>query len=230
MVPVTPGRYVHHMVKPWRCPNCRSRTGVPVRYGLPTLETADMAARGEVVLGGCVLGDDDPPRCCTSCRAALWPGGVFATPGAGDDRRIVLRRTLGGRRLEASVDEHLDLTLAWSDAAGEETLELHDGQLDLFLVFLLGRMLGDGARLVRWLRRNGVEFVGAVDGPVDRVGFTPDGMLTMSGPSGDLLVHSTLERLVLAAVSATFRRNGYRSITEFREWLATSAASFLRSL
>lgn len=218
------------MVTPWRCPNCRSRTGVPVQYGLPTLQAADAAARGEVVLGGCVLGDDDPPRCCTTCRAALWPGGVFATPGAADDRRVVLRRTLGGRTLEASVDDAIDVTLAWSDAAGEERLEMRDAELDLLLVFLLGPMLADGRRLGRWLRRNGIEHIGGLDGSVDRIGFTPDGMLSMSGPTGDLLVHSTMGRLVLAAVRVTFRRNGYRTITEFREWMATSAAAFLRSL
>lgn len=151
-------------------------------------------------------------------------------PGAGDSLRIVLHRTLWGRRLEASALDDLVVRVEWDERASEEPLVLDDGEFSVHLAFLLGPMLRDGPRLERWLRRNGIEFVGGVGGAVDRIGITPDGMVAMSGPDGDLLIHSTVPRLVLAALRATFRRNGYRTIAEFQEWLAMSAAAFLRSL
>lgn len=51
------------------CPNCGAR-GVPVAYGLPTVELAEAAERGEVVLGGCdpdEFGSDDEVLECGNC-------------------------------------------------------------------------------------------------------------------------------------------------------------------
>ena len=231
MVPVTPDRYVLLMVKPWRCPHCRSKTGVPVQYGFPTLASVDAAERGEVVLGGCVLGDDDPPRACTSCRAALWAGGVFAVPGAGDDRRVVLARTIGGRRLEASVSVDLDVTLAWRGSKPSEEPEVLDaGQLDLFVTYMCGPLLHDGARLERWLRYRRLGFVGSVEGRVDRISLTADGMVTFEGPGGSLMVHTSVERFLLLGLVSTFTRNGFKTIAEFNGWLKACIVDFLQSL
>jgi hypothetical protein len=38
-------------------------------YGLPSLELADAADRGEIVLGGCIVEDDNPNRECRRCGA-----------------------------------------------------------------------------------------------------------------------------------------------------------------
>jgi transposase-like protein len=50
------------------CPVCGAEA-VPVAYGYATSETAEEADRGEVVLGGCVVGlpDGDPSWACLSC-------------------------------------------------------------------------------------------------------------------------------------------------------------------
>ena len=209
------------MVKPWRCPHCRSRAGVPVRYGLPNAESAAAAARGEVVLGGCVLTDDDPPRCCLECRAALWRGGVFAIPGAGDDRRVVLHRR-GRRRLEASVDIDFAVTVSWRDLAGptEEPFAVPSHLADVLVLLLTLEMTTDGPALRRWLSRHGLGFVGDLEGRIESFGITADGMVSFSSADGDLLLHASTERYLLHLVRATYRREGIGSIAEFRDWLA----------
>ena len=49
-----------------RCPVCGGPT-VPVVYGYPDHELFEAAERGEVVLGGCVIFDDQPERECLRC-------------------------------------------------------------------------------------------------------------------------------------------------------------------
>jgi len=44
------------------CPQCGKSDGVvEVVYGFPTLEGEQAAQRGEVVLGGCILDEGQPP-------------------------------------------------------------------------------------------------------------------------------------------------------------------------
>jgi hypothetical protein len=61
------------------CPRCGSRAIARVQYGMPALSDqleADLAAH-RVVLGGCMIGPDQPDRACTVCglefRADGWP-------------------------------------------------------------------------------------------------------------------------------------------------------------
>jgi len=53
------------------CPECESADVVPIVYGLPAPELFASADRGEVVLGGCVVGfaGDDPTHACKACGA-----------------------------------------------------------------------------------------------------------------------------------------------------------------
>jgi hypothetical protein len=48
------------------CAECGGN-GVRIVYGLPSLDLAEAAERGEVALGGCVIGDDDPNLQCRAC-------------------------------------------------------------------------------------------------------------------------------------------------------------------
>lgn len=52
------------------CPRC-SRTGVPIIYGMPDPHLVDLAGRGEVVLGGCVIPPEPPTTTCPRCHE-LW--------------------------------------------------------------------------------------------------------------------------------------------------------------
>jgi len=54
------------------CPRCREKvTPLRIVYGYPTGETFERAARGEIRLGGCVVGFEDPEFCCPACGAFL---------------------------------------------------------------------------------------------------------------------------------------------------------------
>ena len=54
------------------CPACGGKL-LPILYGLPSGEGFQMAERGEVVLGGCIVGGDDPQFACAKCRERYWP-------------------------------------------------------------------------------------------------------------------------------------------------------------
>ena len=41
---------------------------MPMVFGYPLPETFEAAARSEVVLGGCIVSDDDPQYACSICR------------------------------------------------------------------------------------------------------------------------------------------------------------------
>lgn len=218
------------VMKAWKCPNCGEKAGVPVQCGLPTRAAAEAAERGVLVLGGCVLTDDDPPRCCTACRAALWPGGVFAVPGAGGDLRVVLAGTRAGHRLEASVSPDWAMTIAWrGDDPREAAMEVHSEDADILLVLLAVEVLDDGAALMRWLEDRGLGFVGSLEGPADRSVISRDGMASFGNADGDLLVHGSVERLLLHLTKSMYRRQGYRSVAELHGWLSGFGLDVVRS-
>jgi predicted RNA-binding Zn-ribbon protein involved in translation (DUF1610 family) len=59
---------------PRACPQCGSTDAVRIVYGYPTVELFEAEQRGEVSLGGCVVGNESPDYACRSCGAALpWP-------------------------------------------------------------------------------------------------------------------------------------------------------------
>lgn len=57
-----------------RCPTCGLRGGVRLAYGFPGPEMFEAAERGEIVLGGCVVGAGQPVRGCVLCRCKWGPG------------------------------------------------------------------------------------------------------------------------------------------------------------
>jgi hypothetical protein len=161
----------------------------------------------------------------------LWPKGVYAVPGAAGDLRIVLagRRT-ENRRLEASVSSNWTVTIAWiGDEQREPDLVVASVDADFLLVLLATELLDDGAALMRWLQNRGLGFVGSLAGPADRCSISSDGMVSFSGTGGDILIHSSVERLLLQLVETTYRRQAYRSIAEFHGWLAACGLAIVRS-
>lgn len=50
------------------CPQCGAHDVVEIVYGLPTDKLTEAAQRGEVVLGGCIVTDNDPRWACKSCN------------------------------------------------------------------------------------------------------------------------------------------------------------------
>ncbi len=53
------------------CPACGSTDAARIVYGLPTVETFEEAERGELILGGCVIGPESPEYQCRACGAPL---------------------------------------------------------------------------------------------------------------------------------------------------------------
>jgi hypothetical protein len=54
------------------CPHCGSAAEpLPIVYGYPTHEAFEAEQRGELVIGGCLIGDESPDYQCRDCRAAL---------------------------------------------------------------------------------------------------------------------------------------------------------------
>lgn len=50
------------------CPRCGVFAPmVPIVFGYPTLEAAAAEDRGEIALGGCLVGVEDPTHRCTAC-------------------------------------------------------------------------------------------------------------------------------------------------------------------
>jgi hypothetical protein len=63
-----------HLFPP--CPACGSRDAVPIAYGYPSPETWEAEQRGEVVIGGCLVGPESPAYECRDCHIPLpWPTG-----------------------------------------------------------------------------------------------------------------------------------------------------------
>jgi hypothetical protein len=56
-----------------RCPRCGQLGALPVVYGLPDGGAMDLAAEGKLILGGCVLGTDDPDLLCQACAQGADP-------------------------------------------------------------------------------------------------------------------------------------------------------------
>ena len=50
-----------------KCPTCNSWNIVPIVYGMPGADLEEQEQRGEVILGGCVVTDNDPDLCCKDC-------------------------------------------------------------------------------------------------------------------------------------------------------------------
>ena len=50
-----------------KCPSCNSNNVVTIVYGMPSSELEEQAQRGEIILGGCVVTENDPELYCKDC-------------------------------------------------------------------------------------------------------------------------------------------------------------------
>lgn len=53
------------------CPACGSRAALPIAYGYPSPAMWEQELRGEVVLGGCLVGPESPAYECRDCHILL---------------------------------------------------------------------------------------------------------------------------------------------------------------
>ena len=51
-----------------KCPNCHSKNGATILYGMPTSEAAELAKKKKLYLGGCVMDVQQPQYHCYQCE------------------------------------------------------------------------------------------------------------------------------------------------------------------
>lgn len=114
------------------CPGCGSDRVVERVYGLPGPELWAASEAGDVSLGGCLVGLDDPPLGCSGCGAGVWPDGRFRRSASDPSVQSVTLCESGGpvhSRLEASVDPFGELVISGENSGkdvaallGEQTV------------------------------------------------------------------------------------------------------------
>jgi len=62
------------MAKEKTCPLCGSSRVIPIIYGYPSMEMWAQENQGEIELGGCCIGDNDPEFRCKDCGHAWLEG------------------------------------------------------------------------------------------------------------------------------------------------------------
>ena len=58
--------------KPNKCPACGSQKVVRILYGMPSYEAFLDSKAGKIILGGCVISDNDPRWGCIDCNAKIY--------------------------------------------------------------------------------------------------------------------------------------------------------------
>lgn len=56
------------MTRKYISPACGEKAGANIEYGMPSYAAFEASERGEIALGGCVIGDNDPERRCLKCE------------------------------------------------------------------------------------------------------------------------------------------------------------------
>ena len=54
--------------KPSKCPACASDQVARIEFGFPSEKMLEQRERGEIVLGGCCVTEDDPKWHCKECE------------------------------------------------------------------------------------------------------------------------------------------------------------------
>lgn len=62
------------------CPSCGREESIPLLWGLPDPTALELAERGLVALGGCMLGPNEPTLVCGAC-GLRWGSDELADEG-----------------------------------------------------------------------------------------------------------------------------------------------------
>lgn len=58
--------------EPARCPSCKSPNVARILYGMPSYEAFLEAEAGKIIIGGCMVTDDDPIWGCIDCKTKIY--------------------------------------------------------------------------------------------------------------------------------------------------------------
>lgn len=62
----------NHRPEPKECPDCSSRSIIPIVYGYPGRGMREDAREGRIILGGCMVDESSPSWYCDHCMLS-WP-------------------------------------------------------------------------------------------------------------------------------------------------------------
>lgn len=98
------------------CPRCGSTEAIEIVYGYPSSEMGEAEMRGELVLGGCIVGDESPDYLCRDCRAPL-PVGADTGRGRRHRRIHASVRGTGDLRVDGSQYRRVATIDRWTACA-----------------------------------------------------------------------------------------------------------------
>ena len=205
------------------CPNCGEPV-VPILYGYPTGESMAKSESGEIALGGCIVGLDDPRRYCRSCKSSVWSHGVFSTNG-----ELRVRLGSGSARFEASLPADGPL---WISDASDIVVTIDRTDIELVALVCLVELFDDGTTLAGWLGYRRLRFRGEIVGPIDGFAFdaaSDDNLPALESEgrvvaiSGDqtLTIVGIYGRLVLHLLRDLTRQRHITSGEELLGWLTS---------
>jgi hypothetical protein len=113
--------------KPQHCPRCGSQSLAEIDYGFPagTEKLREDIEQGSVVLGGCVVTDDDPTKSCLACGIVIWP----------DGRTLSEAVWSGGPNYAAPEDMEPTMSVEWEqykDRYAAERPETYEAYVDVW--------------------------------------------------------------------------------------------------
>lgn len=191
-----------------------------IAYGLPDERLMDEVRRGRVVLGGCVVGEDDPREACRHCGAVLWGYGVFSI-----DDHLRVRLGVPSHRMEAMLGD--DGTLWLSDDSGMATMPGDDA--DLVMLLSVIEVFDDARALQRWLDRRRIPYTGEASGMLGRVAIDDEGDVLVWAESGELVVHGTIERFTLHLLRDLVRTLRFRTVDDVTGYFEGHGGKVTRS-
>ena len=62
-----------------QCPECKSKSVIPIKYGMPGTKMRDDASEGKIMLGGCCIEEDANDRYCKDCKHAWSKNTEYCT-------------------------------------------------------------------------------------------------------------------------------------------------------
>jgi hypothetical protein len=178
------------------------------------------AQRGRVLLGGCVVSDDDPRAGCRHCAALLWGHGVFTIDG-----NLRVRLGVPSLRMEAMLAE--DRSLWLSDAS--EVAVVRAADVDRLMVVGVLDLFDDAATLRRWAERRRLTFAGAGAGSIEAVTVDPHGLPIVDTAQSRLVLFGDPERFALHLLRDLVRARRLRTVDDLAAVLDGRGIALVRS-
>jgi hypothetical protein len=173
-------------------------------YGYPDGGMMDAAERGEVALGGCMVGIDDPDRACPRCLVHLHRDRTYRLGDRG--MGVALARSAGTLTEAVLADGSLTVSRTAlyrgsPEGPGRTLVKVAGDDVGTAVLMLLVQRFGDVDDVAAWLDARSIPHDGEDHGPLIQVVFD-DEHLVLQQAAGSTRVHTTVaDRVVLGALA-----------------------------